>query len=98
MSLELHIDGLWASPLADAAMRRFERKWADDVALKRAPSPSPDRQQAYWTLKEDFKDAWNRKDLKSVAGLGLVVHHARVINDGNRERLAEALLAQERFA
>ena len=98
MSLELHIDGLWASPLADAAMRRFERKWADDVALKRAPSLGPDRQQAYWTLKEDFKDAWNRKDLKSVAGLGLVVHHARVINDGNRERLAEALLAQERFA
>ena len=98
MSLALHLDGLWASPLADAAMRRFERKWTDDVALKRAPAPGPDRQQAYWTLKEDFKDAWNRKDLKSVAGIGLVLHRARVINDGNRERLAEALLAQDRFA
>ena len=97
MSLELHTEGLWASPLADAAMRRFERRWTDDLALKRSPPPGPDRQQAYWRLKEDFKDAWNRKDLKSVAGLGLVLHRARVINDSNRERLAEALLAQERF-
>ena len=98
MSLELHLDGLWASPLADAAVRRFEIEWTDDIALLRAPPAGPDRRQAYWALKSDFKIAWGLHDLKSVAGIGLVLHRARAINDSYRERLAEALLAQDRFA
>ena len=98
MSLELHLDGLWSSPLADAAVRRFETGWTDDIVRRRTPTPGPDRQQAYWALKADLKRAWGLHDLKTVAGLGLILHRARTLNDGNRAQLAEALLAQERFA
>jgi len=98
MSLELHIDGLWSSPLADEAVRCFESRWTDDIVARRTPGPGADRREAFWALKADFKRAWNRDDLKSAAGLGLVLHQARALNDANREHLAEALLAQHRFA
>jgi hypothetical protein len=98
MGLELHIDDFWPSPLADEAVRRFEARWTDDIVARRTPGPGADRRQAFWALKADFKHAWNRDDLKSAAGLGLVLHQAQAINDANREHLAEALLAQHRFA
>ncbi len=98
MSLGLRIEGLWGSPLADAAVTRFERSWTDDLVRRRTPDPGPDRREAYWALKSELKRAWSLGDLKTVAGLGLILHRARTLNDGGREQLAEVLLSQGRFA
>ncbi len=97
MSLGLQIAGLWRSPLADGWVTSFERAWTDDIAQRRTPAPDEGRLQAYWALKADLKRAWGLNDLKTVAGVGLVLHRARTLNDMGREQLAEALLAQGRF-
>jgi tetratricopeptide (TPR) repeat protein len=98
VSLDLDIARLWTSPMADAAVRRFEARWTDDIVERRTPGPDPARRQAYWALKADLKTAWIRNDLKSVAGYGLILHRGRTLNDGARAQLAVAMLAQDRFA
>lgn len=98
MSLGLQIAGLWGSPLADAWVIRFGRSWADDLSERRAPTPGEGRREAYWALKEDLKRGWGLGDLKTVAGVGIILHRARTLNDSGRAQLAEALLWQERFA
>ncbi|HEY5409844.1 MAG TPA: hypothetical protein VIJ94_03860, partial [Caulobacteraceae bacterium] len=83
--------------MADEAVRRFEVAWSDAICTDRTPSSGPERQQAYWALKADAKSAWGRRDLKTVAGAGLILHRARNLSDLGRRQLGAALLALGRF-
>ena len=98
MSLQLDIWALWKSPLADEAVLRFERDWADSLAAANAASPeeSPDAWRA--RLSGQFRWAWSQNDPKSLAGWGLALHRAGALADDQRRPLAWALLAQNRPA
>lgn len=97
MTLELDLSDLWTSPLADEAVRRFEVAWANAIIGERTPTPGPERRQAYWALKTDAKAAWSRGDIKTVAGIGAVLHRANNLNDQSRRQAASALLAVGRY-
>ena len=98
MTLALDLSNLWAAPLADAALMRFEIAWANAIIGERTPAPGPDRKQAYWMLKSEAKVAWLRRDTKTLAGVGTVLHRARNLNDQGRRQVATALMAVRRFA
>lgn len=98
MIASVAIADLWPCPLADEAVRAFEIDWSDSIVADRTPSAGPERLHAFWTLKADAKAAWNRNDLKSFIGIGLILHRARNLNDVHRPRLGWALLSQRRFA
>ena len=98
MTLALDLSNLWTAPLADAALMRFEIAWANAIIGERTPAPGPDRKQAYWALKSEAKVAWLRRDTKTLAGVGTVLHRARNLNDQGRRQVATALMAVRRFA
>ncbi len=98
MSLDVDISSLWESPLTEEEVRRFEVAWADDIVARRTPGPGDDNHRACLALKVEFKAAWVGNDPKSLAGLGLILHRERALNDEKRRRLVWALLTQGRFA
>ena len=98
MSLDIDITPLWESALTEEAIRCFEVAWADDLVARRTPESGPDRLRDLAAVKADFKTAWVGNDPKSLAGLGLILHRADILNDEKRRRLVWALLTQDRFA
>lgn len=98
MTLELDLSDLWTAPLAEEAVRRFEIAWANAIIGERTPAPSPSRREEYRALKTDAKAAWSRGDIKSLVGIGAILHRANNLNDQSRHQLATVFLAVGRYA
>ncbi|HEX4095592.1 MAG TPA: hypothetical protein VHX64_02630 [Caulobacteraceae bacterium] len=98
MTLELDLSDLWTAPLAEEAVRRFEIAWANAIIGERTPVPGPKRREEYWALKTEAKAAWAQGDIKSLVGIGAILHRANNLNDQARRQLVKAFLTVGRYA